>query len=125
MKTNNSVPVLVDNSAQTVPQKDTVDNQIEETLVIRRSARVTKKPARYADSDHMDPLTLPNFSVSSDTDGTHKIKRVLGQKSTSKGTEYLVHIVGEPSDNAIWVPFSSFNYKARKAIKAKPPPVLK
>lgn len=78
------------------------------------------KPARFRDSDHVDPNDLPTFSVSSDTDGFHKIKRVLGKRNS----KYLVQIVGEPAENAIWVPFSALNAKAKRAIDIRPPPTL-
>jgi hypothetical protein len=61
--------------------------------VIRRSNRTRQKPIRFRDSDHADPDDLPTFSVSSDTDGYHKIKSVLGQRDS----KYLVQIVGEPA----------------------------
>ena len=68
----------------------------------------------------MDPNDLPTFYVSSDSDSYHKIKRVLGQRDS----KYLVQIVGEPADNAVWVASSALNAKAKRAIKINPPPTL-
>jgi hypothetical protein len=86
----------------------------------RKSERIRRKPIRYRNSDHVDPNDMPTFSVSSETDGFHKVKRVLGQRNS----QYLVQIVGEPAENAFWVPVSALNSKAKRAIEMNPPPVL-
>lgn len=55
----------------------------------------------FIDDDHVDPMADTYCSVSSDSDGLHKIKRVLAQRHLNKGREFLVQIKGEPAQNAI------------------------
>lgn len=47
---------------------------------VRKSDRARRKPIRFRDDDHVNPNELPNFSISSESDGYHKIKRVLGKR---------------------------------------------
>ena len=94
--------------------------QVDRNPVVRRSDRKRQKPIRYMDDAHADPDDLPTFSVSSDSDGYHKLKRVLGQRDS----KYLVQIVGEPADNAVWVASTALNAKAKRAININPPPTL-
>ena len=94
--------------------------QVDRNPVVRRSDRKRQKPIRYRDDAHADPDDLQSFSVSSDSDGYHKIKRVLGQRDS----KYLVQIVGEPADNAVWVASTALNAKAKRAVNINPPPTL-
>ena len=98
-----------------------VENMPSPTL--RRSARQNKAPVRFG---HLaDPTySLGYDTVGSDSKGYHKIKRVLGQRQKDGKTEYFVHLCGEPSQNAFWVPESKLNVKARKAVQQKPPPII-
>lgn len=91
---------------------------------LQRSNRFRQKPIRFRDDDHVDPMADTHSSVSSDSDGLHKIKRVLAQRHLNKGREFLVQIKGEPTQNAIWVSFSSLNVNAQNAIKQRPPPLI-
>lgn len=92
---------------------------------IRTSKRQVRKPIRFRDYNHVDPIEeVTGHSVSSDSDGFHKVKRILAQRLNGERREYLVHVSGEPADNAIWVPFSNLNAKARFAIEKRPPPLL-
>jgi hypothetical protein len=45
-----------------------------------------------------------------------KIKRILGQKCLDNKKLYLVHLVGEPAEHAVWVPFSSLNGIAKRSV---------
>jgi hypothetical protein len=56
--------------------------------------------------------------------GYHKIKRMLGQKCLDNKKLCLVHLVGEPAEHAVWVPFSSLNGQAKRSVQIKPPPVI-
>lgn len=87
-----------------------------------RPKRNIQKPKRYRDSDHADPSELSQ--ISSDTENYKKIKRVLAQRHTSDGIQYLVHVVGEPAQNSVWVFGSSLDAKAHKNITCKPPPFV-
>lgn len=91
---------------------------------LQRPTRFRQKPIRFRDDDHVDPMADIHSSVSSDSDGVHKIKRVLAQRHLNKGREFLVQIKSEPAQNAIWVLFSSLNVKAQNAIKQRPPPLI-
>lgn len=90
----------------------------------RKSQRNIKKPIRYRNSDHVNPFDMSSLdlTVSSDSDGFHKIKRILAKKNENDTVNYLVQIRGEPAENAIWVPYSNLNVKAKAAIKKRPPP---
>ena len=43
---------------------------------------------------------------------------------TSDGIQYSVHLVGEPTQNAIWMPGSNLNIKAQKNITDRPSPAF-
>lgn len=88
---------------------------------LQRPTRFRQKPIRFRDDDHVVSMADTHSSISSDSDGLHKIKRVLAQRHLNKGREFLVQIKGEPAQNAIWVSFSSLNVKAQNAIKQRPP----
>lgn len=90
------------------------------TPVSSRPRRTICKPLRYRDSDHVNPDVL-SFS---DSDGCRKVKRILAQRHTSEGFQYLVQVVGEPAQNAAWVSASVLNAKARQNILTRPPPVI-
>ncbi len=85
----------------------------------RRSRRNRNPPILYG-----DPVQLTSGN-NSDSSGFFKIKRVLAQRTLAdQKTEYLVHISGEPAQNAIWVPMSKLDTRARHNITHKPPPVI-
>ena len=69
------------------------------TTVPLRPKRNVKKPKRFMDSDHVDPMNVSDLS--SDSQTAKKVKRVLAQRHTPDGLQYLVHLVGEPAQNAI------------------------
>lgn len=104
-------------STETQTEKQQHQSSLTE---VRKSDRVRRKPIRFRDDDLVNPNELPNFSISSESDGYHKIKRVLGKRDSN----YLIQMVGEPADNAVWVPWSALNNKARRAIGIRPPPNL-
>ncbi len=81
-----------------------------------RPQRTRKPPVRYGQP-------VPLDSTGSESPVYHHIKRVLAQRTGNSGTtEYLVHISGEPAQNAIWVPLSSLDAKAKQSVRVKPPP---
>ena len=85
----------------------------------RRSLRTSKVQPLYRDH------ASDSSSVKSDSRGFHQIKRILGQRqNTSNKTEYLVHIKGEPSQEAVWVLKSRLDDKAKRKIKTNPPPFI-
>ena len=76
---------------------------------LRRSDRLRRKP------------NMPFFDVSTSSDSdTPKIKKILGQKEMSGITHYLVHMKGEPSENAVWLPFSRLNAVAKAHVTNNP-----
>ena len=89
---------------------------------LRRSERSKQPPLRYRDNSHVNPITY--MSTSSDSDGLHKVKKVIGQRHSPRGIQYLIHVVGEPADNAFWVHSSSLNAKARQSVLDRPPPFI-
>lgn len=91
---------------------------------LQRPNRFRQKPIRFRDDDHVDPMADTHSSVSSDSDGLHKIERVLAQRHLNKGREFLVQIKGEPAQNSISIPFSSLNVNAQNAIEQRPPPLI-
>ena len=89
---------------------------------LQRVRRTVKPPSRF--TDFVDPdSVLGTSSVESDNN-FHKIKRVLAKKIENNCTKYLVQLVGEPSQNSIWVNETNLSPKARKVIKNRPPPLI-
>lgn len=114
-------------SVQTTTEHKSVTeviSPIPDNISISRPKRVIRKPKRFCDTDHIDPNDVNYLSVSSDSVGYHKIKRVLAQRNTTDGLQYLVHVVGEPAQNAVWVSPSNLNVKAKQSIQHKPPPLV-
>ena len=95
----------------------------DEELKLRRSTRVRQAPARYGIPVNLDTV-LDSTAAQSNEKGYHKVKKVLGQKGSGSQLEYLVQIKGEPSQQAFWVKPTRLDYKARKAVTERPPPVL-
>lgn len=67
---------------------------------IQRPTRFRQKQIRFHDYDHVDRMAGTHSSISSDSDGLHKINQVLAQRHLSKGREFLVQIKGKPAQNA-------------------------
>lgn len=86
-----------------------------------RPKRQVKKPLRYRDSDHVDPLSL-NLGIVENGKGYSNVKRVLAQRFTSEGLQYLVQLEGEPAQNAIRTSASTPNAKTKGKILSNPPP---
>lgn len=103
-----------DSNEKQLPQ---VDNNQDQPL--RRSKRVTQKPIRFRDSDH---ATLNESE--SDINGIIKVKRVLAKKRNNGSFLYLVQMVGEPAQNAKWLPISDLSAKVQEIIVARPPPLI-
>nr|XP_022297526.1 uncharacterized protein LOC111106938 [Crassostrea virginica] len=85
--------------------------------------RLRRKPLRYRDLDHSDPLSAEIKSMS-DSGTLYKVKRVLGQRGSGNSKKYLVHFCGEPAQNSMWLPWGALNAKTQQVIKQKPPPLL-
>ena len=108
-----------------ISDKSTQISESEPQFVPRRSSRQQRIPDRYGVCDPVSlRKALDSDSVSSDSKGYHKIKRVLGQRKCVNGIEYLVHLVGEPSQKAFWVKPFQMDIKAKKAVESKPPPMI-
>ena len=107
----------------TVPEVVTKDNlapQVPENNVpIRRSSRIRNQSNRLG-----IPINLSDVMSSEDLsdNGYHKIKRVLGHINNMQ--QFLVHIKGEPAENAIWVEKCKLSKKALSFVQEKPPPVI-
>ena len=95
------------------------DKQVDEPAHARQSKRVRKQPDRYG-----MPIEIGHSSVSSGSDGYHKIKRILGTRKKNNRNEFLVQIVGEPAYNAIWVPLTQMDGKGKKKVLEKYPDLL-
>lgn len=87
-----------------------------------RQKRMRRKPERYRNSDHVDIDVLLG---SSEDSSLVKIKRVLAQRNTDQGIQYLVHPIGEPAQHSFWVPVHKLDTKAKKFVASKPPPIIK
>ena len=104
-----------ENLKETTPDekpKQCVRSKVDQNQERTRPKRVIRKPKRFCNSDHVDPSNAGEISSESG-EGYHKIKRVLAQRHTSDGVQYLVQIVGEPAQNSIWVSGSGLNANKR------------
>ena len=93
---------------------------IEDTLVSTRPKRTVRKSLRFRYDNHISPDQI-SFS---DSDCVRKIKRVLAQRHTADGIQYLIQQSGEPAQNAVWVSRSDLNAKAKQHVSARPPPLV-
>ncbi|XP_069109917.1 uncharacterized protein [Argopecten irradians] len=82
----------IDSGSSSASDSSSPANQ-KPTPVSTRPKRVLRKPARFCDSDHVDPNDLPL----PDTIVKVKVKRILAQRHTMDGLQYLVQLVGEPT----------------------------
>lgn len=129
-------PLLTDSSQDTT--QHSVGDQSDDRAVItsessntpvdlpplRKSTRMQKKPSRFIDDNFINP-GCDSQSVSTDSGRYYKVKRILAMKMSADGVaNYLVHFVGEPSQNSRWVDGSELDPKTRRAVKTRPPPLL-
>ena len=106
-----------------VPEPEVTSSATELPVVaepeVRRSSRVRQKPAKFRDG------TFVSLEGSeSDQVTPRKIKRILAERTVGNNTEYLVHYVGEPAQNAGWVPRSQLTQKNLLALERRPPPQI-
>ena len=106
-----------DNGGTLLKQQLTSDQQTVDYVVpnLRPSSRTHKVPERYGFG------LIPEEVISSkncfkDSHRFHKVKRFLGQRPHRDSTEFLVQLRGEPTESAIWIPFSSLNSKAKEQV---------
>ena len=117
---NQNEPVLTE-----TPIKSTVNangQQDAGSFVRNRPKRQIRKPVHLQDyviNEHKD-----SYSYLSSDKENRKVKRVLAQKDTISGVQYLIQYVGEPAQNAKWVLGSNLPVKVKKAIKRRPPPFI-
>ena len=91
--------------------------------VTRQSRRTIRKPLRYRDSDHVDPFAI-QAEATDQNEIIRKVKRVLAQRHSIYGLQYLVQIVGEPAQSTAWILASSLDKKAKTKATRRPPPSL-
>jgi hypothetical protein len=103
-------------------------NDIQDTLVVptdtvpmTRPKRLVQKLLRYRDADHVDPLQL-NIGVVENTDVSTNVKRILAQRHTPGGFQYLAQLKGEPAQNAVWVFANSLHKSTIQKLLSNPPP---
>ena len=109
----------------TVPNTDNTENSILKTNipdlpVVSRPKRNIQRPIRFRESDHVDPNDLELVENARPS----KTKRVLAQRHTTQGVQYLIQIVGEPAQNAKWFMPDELDTKANNLISNRPPPVV-
>jgi len=100
------------------PETPSVDDQsepVQSHQPPRRSTRTSKPPQRFG-----VPIELSHSSLSSDSDGYHKIKRILGVRQRGNQTQYLVQIRGESAQQSIWVTLNQMDNKARSRALSHP-----
>lgn len=71
------------------------------SLAQNRPKRQVRKPVRCR--DYVTDEQKNSYSYLSSEEENHKIKRVLAQKNSPSGFQYLLQYVGEPAKNAKWV----------------------
>ena len=92
---------------------EAVVESVNEPQGRRTSSRKKQQTERFG-----IPITLEHSSLSSDSDGYHQVKRILGMRRKGTNSEYLVQLRGEPAQNAFWAPFSHLNSKAQAKVLA-------
>lgn len=108
--------VSSENKLSNVPDVSTSENN----LPVRRSKRTHRKPMRFRDTN----FTTPESSTDSHIKDNVKIKRILACKIVNGTHKYLVHLCGEPAQNARWMDISDLNVKAKEIISKRPPPII-
>lgn len=109
-----------DNLQEPVDPKISLNDESQRNL---RPKRNVQKPLRYRDSDHVDPCKLSLGIIEQDK-GSSNVKRVLAQRHTMDGLQYLVQLVGEPAQNAVWVHTNDLQNKTKGKILNNPPPTV-
>lgn len=129
--THQDIPQSVDSSTQT---SNLQPEPILQTPVVvpkappppplpnlNRPVRKRQKPIRYRDTVDIS-ISSEESSLSEDV--YYKVKKIIGQRKNGDSVEYLVQFAGEPAQNAMWIPFSDLNTKARNALLKSQPPML-
>lgn len=119
---NQNEPVLTE-TPNSVKSKDQHQcKQDVNSLAQNRPKRQVRKPVRYR--DYVTDQQKNSYSYLSSEEENRKIKRVLAQKNSPSGFQYLIQYVGEPAQNAKWVLGSNLPVKIKRAIKQRPPPQI-
>lgn len=117
---SDAVSVRSDSDTESVDKTEKNNN-------IRRSTRARKIPLRYRDPDHVDPDEVESSSADVTVvvhKENRKIKRVLAKKRNKGSFLYLVQMIGEPAQNAKWLPINQLSSKIQDTIKTRPPPLV-
>lgn len=72
------------------------------------------------DPDSVELEDIPNISGAEN----RKVKRILAKKRDKNSFLYLVQMIGEPSQNAVWLPASELPAKAQDLLLSRPPPLI-
>lgn len=103
------------------PSRETLDRTSKTKEPAPRPRRVVNKPRRYCSVDNVYPDDISSSDIN---DKQYNVKRVLARRQIDSEMEYLVHWVGEPSQNASWVKFSDLNESAKLSVIVKPPKLI-
>ncbi|XP_063411582.1 uncharacterized protein LOC134694500 [Mytilus trossulus] len=100
------------------PDTDVVSQH--DTTNLNRPRRNIQKPVRYRDDNYIDPDKI----VDSCENNQLKVKRILAKRKDGANFVYLIQKVGEPAQNAIWLPLSKLPPKAQTLLLSRPPPLM-
>ena len=120
-ETNNPEVTQNDIQEPEVRKDPTSEEEVHNDIAPRRSTRTRQQPIKFRDGTYLQPDCCHD---SSDSDFTRKVKRILAERNVQGRTEYLVHFVGEPAQNAKWLLKSDLTNHALKLLRNRPPPVV-
>ena len=74
---------------------------------------------RYPDENYLNPV-----EIDSSNDNQIKVKRILVKRTDGAHFNYLIQLVEEPAQNAVWLPLSKLPPKAQNLLITRSPPLI-
>lgn len=102
--------VLSNNNIANDETTNALSEHVRQTSV--RPKRQVQKPLRYCDENHVNPDEVTRI-IESSGNNQLKVKRILAKWKDCANFVYLIQQIGEPAQNAIWLPLSRLPPKAQ------------
>lgn len=116
--------IIVSESDQVQVDRDMNSKSTTEHVRSTRPKRQVQKPLRFRDENHVDPANVQHTDSDSNSNNQLKVKRILAKRKDGAHYRYLVQRIGEPAQNAVWLPLAELPLKAQNSLVTRPPPLI-
>ena len=106
---------IIDNSVLRDTSHSVTPIEVVSKDIPSRPKRTIRKPIRFRDGADTSDSEL--------TDQDQRI-HIIAQRKNGPNLEYLVRTVGDPSQQAVWLPQTRLNDEAKRYVQLNPPPCV-